>query len=718
MTRPSPCHRLPATVASVLVLPAAMLLPFSAAPAPAADADPVMFPPVTVSATGFGREAFEMPYATAVLTDTALGERMPRSLPGALEALPGLMIQKTGTAQGSPYLRGFTGFRTLLLVDGIRLNNSVFREGPNQYWGTVDPQALGQLEIVKGPGSVVYGSDAVGGTVNAVSRVPESAPAAAGARGRAWYRFASADRSHSGRLELAGNASARLAGHLAVTRRKFGDLRAGRATGLQPRTGYSETGFDGSLRYRPTPHRELVALLQEFRQDDAWRTHTTVYGGTWEGTRPGNDLQRSLDQRRRLLALQYRETQRPGPIDQLHLSVSQHRQQEDQLRRRNDGRREDTGFGVETLGAFLQAQSRSEVGRWVGGGEFYRDRVDSHSLRYRADGVLSAVDIQGPVAGHATYDLAGVYLENRARRFGPVDLVAGVRLNHAAAQADRVRDPATGRPTRLRADWTSLVGGLRGVVHLDAAGRHNLFAGIGEGFRAPNLSDLTRFDIAEGGQIETPAPRLAPERSVTGEIGWRTRQPGWSAEVAFFHTAIRNQIIRTPTGARVDGLDEVTKRNSGAGDVHGLELAARGQLAPGWTLWGNGTWMRGNLDYYPSADATLLARGPMSRVMPPTLHAGVRWDAPGRSRRWFGLQVSAAGHQDRLAPNDRVDTERIPAGGTPGYLVAGLHGGWQPAPSFTLTVALENLADVDYRIHGSGVNEPGRNLVLAAELRF
>ena len=689
--------------------------------ADSAPAETVLFPAVIVAATGYGTAPFDMPFATSVLSADTLDTRLPRTLPLALEELPGLMVQKTSAAQGAPYIRGFTGFRTLLLIDGIRLNNSVFREGPNQYWGTVDPLSLSRLELVKGPASVLYGSDAVGGTVNAVSLTPtfSSAPSSSSsnADARLSHRYASADDSHVTRLTASGSLHDRLAGQIGLSQKNYHDLRAGRGTGSQPRTGYSESGLDASLAYRLGDHARLTALAQDFTQDDAWRTHSTVFGSTWLGTRPGNDLQRSLDQSRRLLAVQLHADHLAAPVDELHFSISHQRQQEDQFRLRNDRRREDTGFAVATLGTFFQAQSPSPFGRWIYGGEFYRDRVDSTSVRYRADGTLNAIDIQGPVADDATYDLAGAYLENRLPRLGPVDLILGGRYNYADADARRVRDPRSGAVTRVTADWHSLLASLRGVVRLDSAGRHNLFAGLSESFRAPNLSDLTRFDIAEGGQIETPAPGLEPEFFVTAEAGWRTRYDRWSASVAAFHTVIRNQIIRTPTGATVDGLAEVTKRNSGAGYVHGLELAGSTRLDTTWTLSGTLTWMRGELDYFPSSNSALLLRAPLSRVMPLTGHLTLRWDAP-TTRTWIELAASAAGHQDRLAPSDRVDTERIPAAGTPGYLVGHLRTGWRATPSLTLTAALENLTDADYRIHGSGLNEPGRNLLLSATYRF
>lgn len=112
-----------------------------------------------------------------------------------LRDVTGIMIQETAFGQGSPYIRGFTEFRNVFLVDGIRLNNSVFREGPNQYWNTVDPFSLERLGVVKGPGSVLYGSDAVGGTVNAISKSPALDQTGRSYSSSTTYRAASAENS-------------------------------------------------------------------------------------------------------------------------------------------------------------------------------------------------------------------------------------------------------------------------------------------------------------------------------------------------------------------------------------------------------------------------------------------------------------------------------------------------------------------------------------------
>lgn len=687
----------------------------------AAPSGPVRLPTMVVTATGVPEEAFTLPYTTAQVDARALEAKMPRLLPIALQEEPGIMVQKTAAAQGSPYIRGFTGFRTLLLVDGVRLNHSVFREGPNQYWSTVDPLALDRLELVKGPASVIYGSDAVGGTVNALTGDPATQVPATSYRknssGTAFYRYSSAEDSHTVRVVEDKRSSEQTTMRTGFTYREMGDLRGGNDTGRQPETGYREHAIDFRSNYVMSPGVTLKAAFQHLAQDDAWRSHTTVQGSTWRGVRPGSDVQRSLDQDRQLAYLQLHAKNRGGAADQVHAGVSWQHQGEAQYRQRSNRRIELTGFDVDAFGAFVQAHSKANPCLWVYGGEFYRDYVDSYSRKYLADGTLDRIDHQGPVGDDATYDLAGLYIENHLPKLGRLHLIAGGRYNHASASADKVTDPLSGTGTSISKDWQSAVGSLRGVVDLDKADKWKVFGGLSQALRTPNLSDLTRFDIAEGNQIETPSPDLNAERFVTGEAGLRTRHAVWSAEASWFFTSIDNQIIRTPTGRIVEGREEVTKRNSGSGYLTGVELSARWQPVRTWTVWTQGTWMEGEIDVYPTADASVKVREPVSRVMPLTVVSGLRWEKVGGSA-WVEFVGCFATRQDKLAGNDQRDVERIPAGGTPGYTVFHVRAGYRLSPQLTLTAAVENVADRDYRIHGSGLNEPGRNLVLAATARF
>jgi hemoglobin/transferrin/lactoferrin receptor protein len=126
----------------------------------------------TVVVTGAARGAatVEAPYTVNVVSRAQLARKLVRTLPEALSETQGVLVQKTAHGQGSPFLRGFTGYRTLTLIDGVRYNNSVYRDGPNEYFSLIDFNAMERLELLSGPAAVLYGSDAVGGTLNLQTR--------------------------------------------------------------------------------------------------------------------------------------------------------------------------------------------------------------------------------------------------------------------------------------------------------------------------------------------------------------------------------------------------------------------------------------------------------------------------------------------------------------------------------------------------------------------
>lgn len=675
------------------------------------------FAPIMVTGTRTDKPAFGVPYSTERVTEGDIqSRRMSRTVPEALSGLPGVMVQKTGYGQGSPFLRGFTGFRTLFLIDGIRLNNSVFRDGPNQYWNTVDPLSVQSLEVIKGPSSVLYGSDAVGGIVNALTRSREEYGDGFLWDRRVYYRFADAEDSHTGRAEISGSWDQRIGFLLGASIKSYGDLEAGEPTGKQPMTGYDEQDADFKLEYFLNPDHKFVLAHQRVDPDKAWRTHRTVFGKSFAGTQVGNDRELSLDQHRELTYLQYHGRNFDSFVDGARVSVSYHLQSEDQFRIRNNLRREQNGFDVGTTGFFAQFDSFSPVGFWTYGVEYYHDEVRSYQHNYNAAGQLTSKDIQGPVADGASYDTLGVFIQDDIKLFESLDLVIGGRYNHIEADADRVKDPLTGEQTRLSKRWDNVVGSARATYHVDDAEHWHVFGGVSQGFRAPNLSDLTRFDIARSGELETPAPNLRPEDFIAYEFGVKTQYENFSSQIAYFYTDIEDMIVRKPTGRTVNGSREVTKSNAGDGYIHGVEIAGSYRFLSQFTAFGAFTWMHGRVDGYPSATSSPTEEY-IDRLMPTMGNVGLRWDHPD-GKLWLEGMVTIAEEQDRLSSPDRADNQRIPPGGTPGYTVLTLRGGWQVYRDLKLSLALENVTDEDYRIHGSGLNEPGRNFVLAADWKF
>ncbi len=672
-------------------------------------------PEIEVTAVRVPMELASTPASVVTIAgDVLTVERSAATFPEAMASVPSVLPQRTANGQGSPFLRGFTGFRTLLLVDGIRLNHAAMREGPNQYWATVDLLSLRAVETVLGPGSVLYGSDAIGGTVQALTADPPNAPGAVG--GRLYGRAASAQRSQIVRAEAAARPEESVGVHVGFTLKDIGDIEGGRSVGRQLHTGYDEWAADGKVALRLGEDADLTIGHQSVRQDDVWRTHRTIYGITWKGLQQGTDSYLFYDQARDLTWARLSLREAAPTLSRLTATVYRHWQGEDEYRMKEDGARSRQGFDLVTWGAGLQFESEALGGRWVYGLDASRDSVDSYSHKLTADGSVTSRALQGPVADDATYDLIGVYVQ-------PVwggereawQLVPGVRYTHVRLDAERVQHPVTGERMSLEHDWDAVVGSLHGSLSLDPNRRAWIFGGVSQGFRAPNLSDMTRFDIARSGEQEVPVDELDPERYVSAEVGLRWRADRLRGQLAAYRTWINGMIVRAPTGRVVEqGLIEVTKNNAGDGWIHGVEALGEWDVIEHWMLRAMGAWMDGEVEGYPTSQSTRV-REPVSRLLPPTGELALRVQL---GRWWAEAAVRGAAKADNLAASDRRDTQRIPPGGTPGWVIGTVRAGARIWREIEAAVAVENITDEDYRIHGSGINEPGRNVVLTFNARF
>jgi hemoglobin/transferrin/lactoferrin receptor protein len=273
-------------------------------------------------------------------------------------------------------------------------------------------------------------------------------------------------------------------------------------------------------------------------------------------------------------------------------------------------------------------------------------------------------------------------------------------------------DPATpGNVISVDDSWRSFAASVRALRPV--APGWGLFGGLSQGFRAPNLSDLTRLDDTSG--VETPSPDLDEETFLQAELGLKAREACWSGQIAFWHTWIDDLIVPSPTGRLIGSTPEVRKDNVGDGWVQGVDAEVSVRVLDEWTLAGAATWQRGRVDQI-GTDGRVVRR-PLSRLMPLTFAATATYEMPGAGwRAWVSGRF--ADRQDDLSLKDETDSERIPPGGTPGYGVVSLGMSVDVADGATLALAVENVFDTEYRVHGSGVNEPGRSLVLSLDLRF
>jgi iron complex outermembrane receptor protein/hemoglobin/transferrin/lactoferrin receptor protein len=669
---------------------------------------------------------------------------LPRSAPDALRYEPGVFIQQTGHGQGSAFIRGLTGQQTLLLFDGIRLNNSTYRQGPNQYFFTLDSQTIQSIQVLRGGASTRYGSDALGGVI--LARPIEAQLADPDEVDFVTYdphlilRSTSADAEVGGRAQTNLTLGQPFAFFGGVGGRRVGLLESGGivhnpADGEQPRvprfaddgrtqlgTGFREFTADGRAVWQVARDHYLKLAAYTYRQFDAPRTdqcpaafapydecleydnqfRSLVYGA-WEGE-PDQSLLKSF---RATLSwqdqLERRTLSRPSSYV------------------KNIGR--DT---VDTFGVTLSAKTaRARPASWLWlqlgyGADNYYDLVKSAAWIEFTDIDITQKLSRGQYLDGSRYNYGGFYLEGTAALLERLILRGGGRISWITADAPA--DPESGS-SPISSSWFPAVGNA-GVEGHATDWLHLLF-NVDYSFRAPNLDDLTsRQQTGPGFQFENPD--LKPETATTIELG--TRLVGAvTVEAWAFRTLLDRAVVKQPREAADCPPESAQCQNSWTrfqlvnsddySEIRGLEGSLLAELPGGlatrltiaWT-WGEGPNMA---DPPSNPSLPYKERVPLSRIPPLNGTAELLWRHRSGFAAGGGLRFAAL--QDRLALADVAD-ERIPAGGTPGFAVFDLRVSYRVEEALLLSLAFENVLDSAYRYHGSSVNGPGRGVVLLLDV--
>ena len=680
--------------------------------------------PLIVTAARSEQAASQAAYSTATITAEYLRDNTRRTLPEALQYTPGVLVQETAYGQGSPIIRGFTGRQNLLLMDGVRINNSTFRGGPVQYWNTIDPLSIDHLELIKSQGSVLYGSDAVGGTLNAFGKSAKFRTEAADRiyqGGSAMYEFRSNGQgSHLGRVEAETGVGGQFGILLGASAKDFGDIKD-RAVGSMKGTGYPEQDLDLRADYALTPDSTLTLASYYVNQHDIARWHRTLDNPGWtDGDHfagAGTYQYDNYNQEHSLTFLRYagKNPQANAAIKSWSATLSF--QKVDDAEALNAANNKVDQFqaldtGVQTLGFDLTLESDLGPGSLVYGLDYYRDRVDSSGWSNNTAGKSFKEKL--PVADDSTYDTLGIFSQYTWKPVTAVEIIGGARYTHVDTTLGRFYgyNAATGATTLLHDqsfDWDSLVGSLRALYHIDRA--WSVYGGISQAFRAPNLNDLSGDVTSLADTKSKGSVDVQPEKFLTYEIGVRQESETFTSSLAVFYTDVTDAISSVKDGSR-----SITC-NAGAGYNYGTELEAGWRITPQWLLSGYVAWMDGRTEV-PEILGGPVINKPNSRQMPLTGSLALRWTAASQ-KYWVEGRLLAADTEDRITTADQsADYQRIPTGGTPGYFVTSLHAGWTVNPHLDFTCGVENVTDESYRNAGSGQNEPGLNAIVGARVSW
>ena len=682
-------------------------------------------PFVITAKGGFATSLRSSPWAINRLEGTEL-LYSARSLPESLSGLNSVMVQKTALGQSSPYIRGFTGYHNVLLVDGIRINHSAMRSGPNQYWSTVEMLGANRLEIVRGPNGIIHGADAIGGVVNIISKEPRFTDGEMSHNGQLIGRLSSAE--HSWTAGVKGNFSTPdWFAELSHIERSFGDLEGGADIGEQENTGYDSRGSQFRLSRKLNEDTRFTFGFQNVFMDNVPRTHKTINGLTWEGLTPGSEIWRQLDQERNLFYGKFSWEDAGGFADAGLLTLSLHKHEQERQRMRGSVSGLATGgdfqyFGLEDLGFSSRFETDDPWGgRLAYGVEWQRESLYSGGYKFNSSQIKSAELVQGPLAADAHYDRFAFYLSDNFL-LGDWSVEPGIRFSSIQADLERYylknSDSSTLQPSEKK-NYRELIGSIR--ASREVMQGNFLFLGLSEGFRPPSLYDLTSTD--ETSAVERPNTSLDSESFLQAEMGFKGSSDSWNWEASYYHTWINDMIVRSPIES---GKSDVLKANAN-GFIHGLEIQVGHDWSPSWSSQFRISLIDSEVEQLRDNNATgsITVDGrnydpidrATTRLMPPQFHFVTRY-APPKSNWWGDISILAVGKADDLSLKDETDSSRIPSNGTPGYAVVGISGGRKWGDNSSVFLAVENLGDVDYRVHGSGLNGSGRNFILSFSRSF
>jgi hemoglobin/transferrin/lactoferrin receptor protein len=640
---------------------------------------------VVVTSTRGEKTVFQTPALIYAIGQEEIKASQSRSTPELLMNQMGVFVQKTTHGAGSPFVRGLTGNQTLLLIDDIRLNNSTFRYGPNQYLNTIDAFTLGRAEVLLGSGSVQYGSDALGGTIQLFTTAPEFNT---GFSGRVLGRLVSAGMEQSGRVE-ARYGGANAAFQAGFTHRRFGDVLGGQNTGFQSPSGYKEQDFD--LKAKLILGRGWMATLAH--QSVSQRNVEVFFRYQLENFK----INQFDPQRRQLTYIKLENQSESNWFNHQTFTVSRQATQEGRLSQKNGttALRSETDK-VQTWGLTYNNQSRFLRGMLTlnSGVELYRDHVNSE--RYDENNTtLQRTYSRGLYPDNSTflnYAAYSIVSTNLAR----LNSTFGIRYNGFVID---IPDATIGDSRLTPAAF---------VYNYNLS--YNLgksiapYLNISTGFRAPNIDDLGTLGIVDF-RYEVPTNNLKPEKSTTYELGLKIATKTIGLQMGYYSTQLQNLItrVRVPN-EQVNGINVYRKENVEKAYINGFDAKLQTNLLTSLQLYGNISYCFGQSE---------TKNEPMRRIPPVNGRVGLNFS---KNNAWVRPEFWFAGAQERLAQGDK-DDNRIAKGGTPAWNVFNLNAGYT-LKKISFTAAVQNLFDADYRTHGSGINGYGRSLWLTAEFKW
>jgi len=701
---------------------------------------------VVLSVSKFGQKKRDIPQQIVSVTSDDVLFRNPQTAADLLQSSGQVYVQKSQLGGGSPLIRGFSTNRLLIAVDGVRFNTAIFRGGNVQNIISIDPFAVARTEVILGPGSVVYGSDAVGGVMNFYTKKPVfSFKQGTTFSGNTTLRYATANKEKTGHFDF--NIGAKKWAFLtSVTYSDFDNLRMGsHGPDDYLRTQYVETlnGVDTVVQnqnpkiQRPTAYSQINTMQKvRYMPNNNWNfdlglfyTTTTDYPRYDRLIRTSNDTLRSAvwdygPQQWFSGNLQIQNTPQINTFfDKSAFTLSfQHFTES----------RSDRDFGApflyktqEKVAAYTTAwdfEKKIKKAKLNYGVEYIFNKVGSRGLKTDILTGTSQQDVSRYPDGSSWQSLAG-YMSTQFALAENISFLGGLRYSHiiVAAQFD----------TSLFAlpftEATINTGALTGTAGVTWNPNQTLGwrLNFGTAFRAPNIDDIGKVFDSEPGSVVVPNPDLKPEYAYNGDLGVSLNfENKIKLDFAGFYTILEDALIRRDFS--LDGESQIVYQgelstiqaiqNASRAQVYGFEAGLEFAFSKAVKLSSQYNITKG---FAQDQQGTKQA---LRHAAPAYGNTHIVYKKEKLTLDVFAVYNGQFDFED-LAPSQQNNAFLYAADQNgnpyaPKWYTLNFSGQYKFSKAFQLTATLENITDQRYRPYSSGLSAPGRNLIIAATYTF
>lgn len=701
------------------------------------------------------KELRKSPNQSEIITADKLEKLNAQTTADVLQNTGAIQVQKSQMGGGSPIIRGFEANRVLLVIDGVRMNNAIYRSGHLQNSVTIDNNVLSQVEVQYGPGSATYGSDAIGGVVHFHTKDPKfSKGDSVVTGGSAFIRYNSSNSEKTGHFDISVG-SEKWGGITSVSVSDFGDLKMGnnRLHGYDDfgKINYyaDRIGEQDSMLVNTDPNMQIgsgykqIDALQKIvykpsdklllRLNTQYSTSTDIPRYDRLNNFEDGELEYAewyYGPQERLLASLVAELSDSNRLfSKASFIASFQKLNEDRVKRKfgkNSRSYNLEDVNVYALNLDLVKEFNAKNNLFYGAEITHNDVVSKAYTKDIISGEIGEESTRYPDAG-SSMTTAAVYL-NHTRTTEKLITNMGVRYNYNNLTANFEDTNFVHLPfSEISAVNTAASGSLGAL--LKPIENIEINANISTGFRSPNIDDFGKV-FKKADNVVIPNNNIAPEFAYSGEIGisktfqrkvkeypsLNLKRHLLTFHGTVFYTLLDNAIVREDY--TLNGEDSLVyegenrkiqvNTNVERAAIYGVNFGLKATFTRNFHLTSSINYTKGVI---------LDDNSPFGHIPPVFGRTGLffekdNWDVEFYSEYngWKKIEDYTVGSTDN--PSEATTD------GTPSWYTFNLRASLSLSNAFTVQLAAYNLMDVHYKKFASGISSPGRSIMVTGRIFF